>query len=229
MSKRSLKGFDDVLRLSLKIMKQLEQKETPGPYEKLLAIFLSGSTRILASIRLLYTNNFPEDGMALFRNLLELCIDLEYIKLDKRRAESFIEFSIFRTSTIFEKPDSESLLKYKAQFKNKIKWSQLSLEQMLKEISPNGSEVVTILKASYQISCMYSHSSVLGLSSLVGFFDGDYKLIQDRKICLKGILSSGAPVLVLLVLDRVNSEFNLDNAREIKRIFRYLPRAQINS
>lgn len=229
MDNRGLENFNKVLRLSIKLMKQLERKETKNPYEELLVMCLSGSTRILSSIKLLNIYNFPEDAMVLLRNLLELLIDLEYIKLDKRRAEQFIEFTTFKMASIFEKPDSKLLLRYGNQFKNKIKWSQVSLGKMLDDISSENPKVAKIFKGHYKMLCMYSHPSALALGTGVGFCSGDYRRHEIMKNNLKGILRNSSPLLALLILDRINNEFNLENEKEIKSIFKSLPREKVNS
>ncbi|TAM42067.1 hypothetical protein EPN54_01415 [bacterium] len=220
MGVRGLEKFNKVLRLGIKFMKQLDGRNTKTPYEEFLGMCLSGNNRILSSIKLLYMFNFPEDGTTLSRNLLELLIDLEYIRLDKTRAGEFIDFTHFKMASIY--PNSEPF-EYGSQFKNKVRWSQVPFEKMLEDVGSENPEVAKVFKELYKNLCMFSHPSALGLSMRLGLCKGDYGRHKKMRKDLKKILGDCSPILALMILDRINKEFNLGNERDIERIFECLP------
>lgn len=216
--------FDKVLELGETLKSQTQSRSINEDFEKILVIFLSGSIRILRSIKLLYDNSCFEDGFSLLRILLELCVDLEYIKLDTHnRAKQYIEFSKLKLNEqidILKNLDLASALtshfQVEVQFKNKMRWSGVSFKEMLTDITLKNNEQVSLFLLTYKYLCSFSHSSAQGLATSVVFSQEDVSVMEAKRDNLKRSLPILSCLFVLWVCSRVDEDFSLSNSTMIE-------------
>jgi hypothetical protein len=215
--------LDSTLNCGIKLARLIHGRKVNGGFESVLAIFLDGSVRTLSAIKLLHDNGFYEEGLALSRILLEIVVDLGFIKLKKdERALQFIDFGKLKAN---EKIDLISELNVKippqdkydieSEFKNKMRWSQISFEQMLKAISANKEEVGNFVLI-YKLLCGFSHSSTSGLGSTTVFSQEDIPIRLKHREDLRKYLPILSCNLVLCVYVDVNKEFSLGESEDIE-------------
>lgn len=209
--------FDDVLRCGYELREKTLGKTINGNFEKILSIFLDGTTRTLQAIALLYDNNFYEEGYALTRILLEAVIDLQYINLNKNeRAEQYLDFDKVKANELVDmlsnlnKPlVSQAKFSTKFNFKNKTRWSQLKFDEMLKAIYADQNRNVHTHLLLYKYLCSLSHPSASGLGSTTVFTKEDVLLWKKRDQLSKENLPLLSCQLTLAIYHMVNKEFSL--------------------
>jgi len=218
--------FDDVLSCGQELRQRTLGRVIIGDFEKVLAIFLDGSTRTLQAIALLYDNKFYEEGYSLARILLEAVVDLQYINLDKnKRAEQYIDFDKLKANEQVDmlyslNPSITSQTKFpiKSKLKNKIRWSQLNFGEMLKAIYPNQKREIDSHCLLYKNLCSFSHPSASGLGSTTVFAKEDIALWEKRDEHSKEVLPLLSCQLALAIYFSVDKEFNLEYSTQMNKI-----------
>ena len=218
--------FDKVLELGETLKSQTQVRSINGDFEKILVIFLSGSIRILRSIKLLCDNDCFEDGFPLLRILLELSVDFEYIKLDRHnRAKQYIEFDKLKLNEQIDTLKdldlaltSTSKFQVEVQFKDRTRWAGVSFEKKLTDITLDEKEQTGLFSLTYKYLCSFSHSSVQGLATSVVFSQEDVSAMEAKRNNLKRSLPILSCFFVLWVCSRVDEDFSLGNSTMIEAI-----------
>lgn len=217
--------FDNVLNCGEEIKQKILGRKINIDFEQVLVIFFDGSTRILEAIKLLHDNGFYEEGFSLTRLLLEAMIDLEYINLGKEnRAQQYVEFDKLKSNEMLDKlnslvpPPSPTKFTLNFQFKNKMRWSQVTFDKMLEEISSTQQLEPDYFSFVYKFLCSFAHPSVSGLGATTAFLKEDVSARQKVREDYKRILSILSCHFVLDIYSHVDKEFSLGNSAHIKQI-----------
>ena len=225
--------FDKVLDCGLKLRQKIVTLTIKGNFERALVFYLDGVTRTLKAIKLLYDSEFFEECSSLVRILLESVIDLDYMSHNKEdRAKQFFEFDMLKTNEVTDLLQdlnapltSQDRHKIEFKFKNKTRWSQISVERMLDEIYGADKKIKDSHLLFYRHCCRFSHPSALTLGAGVFFDDKEYPIRKAYKTNLKETLPSLSCQLVLKIYHTVDGSLSLGYFAQIDQINAELARA----
>ncbi|MFA5223622.1 MAG: DUF5677 domain-containing protein [Candidatus Omnitrophota bacterium] len=218
--------FDNVLDCGKDLERGTSERIINTDFDKVLAIFLGGSTRTLHAIKLLYENGFYEEGFSLARILLEAVIDLFYISLNKtKNAEQYIEFDKLKAneqvdmlSNLNASMTSQAKFSIKLKFKDKTRWSQLTFKGMLEEVFPNDKQLLDSHLLLYKNLCNHSHPSASGLGATVIWAKEDISMREEYREQSKKVLPLLSCQLVLGIYFTINKEFSLGKSTQITKL-----------